>query len=657
MNEQEKKDWIDEYRQYPDTHPGGFSSFHESRTLPIAYEIPMGSRVLDIGCNSGEFMKLLQEKRECIVDGVDVSEIAIEKAKAKVGANFVHLCDAEHLPFQNETFDVVVLMEVLSHLVDPEATLKEIRRVLKPSGVLMGSVPHANLEKFIWDDQRKHRRYYDEPQLRDELEKEFPFTYVRTLTGAQFAVSMVNSFIAEKPAEMLFKCGNKSATDWEADQKADPKMRVWFGPTQLAGTVYYRMLGFAEKMDTLGLIQAAYERSAWNQIDDRTASWQKRIRNKVVLNQLENILRVAHASVWQIVLNRDVLAFLRCAKDISNNVWYKATGERKSFITEIDDNIFDIPSGNIAAHPYQPNSEAEWVAQKQIEMSDALVCSTQFLLDKMKGMFPDKPAYLVPNSLDFDIWDKVTFEDGGLPKKRRMQIRYLAFYLLESFKKREFKFAFTQFKNWCKKPVRIGYTGCSNHRRDLEIIREPMSAILKEFPNVQFFMTPQPEPGGFFTGWPGVFNMGFVAKWVMINEYPKFLKSWDLDIGVAPLQDNDFNRAKSNLRFLEYGALKLPTVASKVYPFKYSITHGHDGFICNTSSQWYESLRTLIIDAEKRKEIGENAYRTVKTKYNMETTSRKYAEVLQTIYESRNDGQRSLELQDEKQGKAELVAQ
>lgn len=594
----EKETWIDSYRDYPDTQADGFATYHESRVGPIAYEIPLGSKVLDVGANSGEFMKLLKEKRECEVYGIDVSEVAIAKAKEK-GFEVIN-CDAAKMPFEDSSFDVVVLMEVLSHLPDPAEVVKEIRRVLKPSGYLLGSVPHANLERYIWDDQRKHLAYYEEPGLRDLLEKEFPFTYVRTLTGAQFAVAMSQSMMGNKPAEMLFKCGGDMTTDWETDQAADKKMRVWFGPTQLAGTIYYRMLGFAEKMDTLGLIQAAYEHAPWNQIDERTKDWQQRIRNKVVLNQLENILKVAHVSIWQIVLSRDVLAFLRCAKDLANNFWYKATGERKAFVTEIDDNIFDIPSGNVASHPYQPNSEAEWVGQKQIQMSDALICSTQFLLDKMKVMFPDKPAYLIPNSLDFDIWDKLTFEDGGLPPKP---------------------------EGW----LRIGYTGCSNHRKDLELIREPMSAILKEFPNVQFFITPQPEPSGYFTGWPGVPNMGFVAKWVQINEYPKFLKSWDLDIGIAPLQDNDFNRAKSNLRWLEYSALHIPTVASRVYPFRHSIKDGDDGLIANTSQQWYDALRMLIVDAEKRKAIGEAAYRRVKSDFNMETTARRYAEILTEI--------------------------
>src|SRR6266850_2977649 len=69
-----KEELLEEYRQYPQTIEGGLEQnpYNESRIKPIFYEIPMGSKVLDIGCNNGEFMKLLKEKRECKVFGVDI---------------------------------------------------------------------------------------------------------------------------------------------------------------------------------------------------------------------------------------------------------------------------------------------------------------------------------------------------------------------------------------------------------------------------------------------------------------------------------------------------------------------------------------------------------------------------------------------------------
>lgn len=598
-----KEDFAKDYKTYPPTAEDGFKPFHEARVGPIAYEIPLGSRVLDIGCNDGEFVKLLREKRDCDAHGIDPSEVAIAKANEK-GQDTCIIGDAEHIPFSDGSFDFVTCMEVLVHLYDPTAVLKEIRRVLKPEGVLLGSTPHKNLERHIWDDKRLHRRYMDEKDLRDLLEPVFPAVHVRTLTGAQFALGMATSFLGTEPAELLFKAGADGTRAWEADLMSDDKLRVWFGYTQLGGTVYYRMLGYADKMEKADIAQPAWERAAWEQIDEKSRHWQANIHSKIVQNQLEQILRVAHVSVWQIVSNKHCLAFLRCASDLARGPWYKATGERKAFVTEIDDHLFDVPGYNIASHPYHPNSEMEWIALEQIKLSDAVICSTGYLQERIKSMWPDKKVYLVPNSIDFDIWDNLK-PDVVTPTKPSGTIR-------------------------------IGYTGCSNHRGDIEMIRDPLCAILSEFPETQFIFTPQPDPEGLFMGWQGVPNIACVAGWVPIDKYPNYVSGWDLDIGIAPLLDNAFNRAKSNLRWLEYSALRIPTIASWVYPFKNSIRNYEDGLICNTKQEWYDALKGLILDEARRIRLGEAAYRRVKSDFNMAAHAKRYASILEEVRRDAN---------------------
>lgn len=603
------------YKTYPATKPEGFYPFHESTIGPIAYEIPLGSKVLDVGCNDGTFMELLRDKRDCHVAGIDPAEGPVAKAQEK--GLYAQVGTCESIPFPDASFDVVTLIETLSHLEDVEKSLSEIKRVLKPGGILLGALPHKTLEAYLWNDKRLHRRNMDEVELRDHLEKIFPLVHLRILNGAQFALEYAHSIIADKPSEMLFKAGSTETPGWEAEYKTDEKLRVWLAYTQYAGTIYYRMTGFADKMDKLGLAEVAYERDTWPNMEKKAGRWQAALAvkqlcgdhckdgfhygNRIVINQLEQILRVADVSIWQIVNHRGVLAFLRCAKDLMNKQWYQATGKRKKIITEIDDYLFDIPGYNIAAAPYQANSEFEWVADEQLKLSDALICSTQFLADKLKMLYPDKPTYIVPNSLDFDLWDNV------VPKA--------------DFQKKE------------PGQIRIGYSGCSNHRGDLEAIREPMSAILKEFPHVQFIMTPQPEnkDGDLFMGWPDVPNIGIITQWATIDQYHHFLAGWDLDIGIAPLLDSNFNRAKSNLRWLEYSALKLPTVASKVYPFKNSIRNGEDGLICNSSQEWYDALKSLITDESRRKTLGQQAYARVKSDFNMDETAKYYAQILEAI--------------------------
>ncbi|MCK5021972.1 MAG: methyltransferase domain-containing protein [Candidatus Pacebacteria bacterium] len=97
--------------------------------------------ILDIGSGDGLFMKMLREKG-LIPKGIDISEEGIKKCKEK-DLN-VSLCDfsSEKLPFSENEFDYVVILDVLEHLYSPEYLLKEAKRVSKKNIII--SVPNFN---------------------------------------------------------------------------------------------------------------------------------------------------------------------------------------------------------------------------------------------------------------------------------------------------------------------------------------------------------------------------------------------------------------------------------------------------------------------------------------------------------------------------------
>lgn len=103
--------------------------------------IPNGSVVLDIGCNDGSLGMLLQNK-ECVVYGVDVVPQLINVAMNK--GVLARVAPAEELPYRKHLFEAVVMAEVLEHLFEPRDGLREVVRVLRPDGVFVGSVPHAD---------------------------------------------------------------------------------------------------------------------------------------------------------------------------------------------------------------------------------------------------------------------------------------------------------------------------------------------------------------------------------------------------------------------------------------------------------------------------------------------------------------------------------
>lgn len=588
ITEKTTKEELDkEYASYPDTAPQGFQPFHMSRVMPIYWDIENGSTVLDIGTNSGEFMKMLVDgNRGITVKGVDISDVAVEAAKNK-GLDVIK-GDGENLPFPDNSFDYVVLMEVLSHVHDPKKVLKEIKRVLKSNGVLLGSCPHKNLEMNMWDDNRMHRAYYTTYELEDLLYSSFSSVYTKVLNGAEFSFGMAQTTMGNKDAEILFKAGGSYLMPWDYKLLETDTLRVWMGPTQNAGDVYYRMSGFAEKMNKLAKCDVLYSRFS-NHGDPHPGEWQNALQriegnrpaNTIVSRQLEQMIKMADMTVFQITASWSVIAFFECLKEVYKN---------KPFITECDDWFFDIPSSNIASHPYKPGSDAQKIAYRQLEISDAIIVSTEFIKDGLLTLFPDKKIYVIPNGIDFDVWDSI--------KKSEKDDK-----------------------------VRIIYTGCQNHHSDLAIVKKPIMALIEEFKNLEFIMAAP------FTSWEDVkHDRVFVnTAWAPIDLFPKMVSSWKGDIGIAPLKDSNFNRAKSNLRWLEYSAMSIPTVASNIYPFKNSIRNGIDGIVCNSTQEWYDAIRSLILDKAKRSRMSAEAYRRVKKDFNMGKIAISYKEILNTI--------------------------
>jgi len=118
---------------------GDFVFVPERIPLLVA-AVGRGKRVLDLGCRSGALTRHFLEGNSVV--GLDVDANALEKA-AVLGIEPVQGNVEEPLPFDDGSFDAVIAGELLEHLQFPDALVAEIRRVLRPGGVLAGSVPNA----------------------------------------------------------------------------------------------------------------------------------------------------------------------------------------------------------------------------------------------------------------------------------------------------------------------------------------------------------------------------------------------------------------------------------------------------------------------------------------------------------------------------------
>ena len=119
-----------------------------------------GARVLDLGCGEGRHAHGLHLRGDVEVIGLDMDLASIRKAREglgmlpprETGAPLTAFLagDATRLPFADDQFDAVICSEVLEHLPDYRAALREIRRVLRPGGMFCATVPHAWPERVCW---------------------------------------------------------------------------------------------------------------------------------------------------------------------------------------------------------------------------------------------------------------------------------------------------------------------------------------------------------------------------------------------------------------------------------------------------------------------------------------------------------------------------
>lgn len=225
-----------------------------------------------------------------------------------------------------------------------------------------------------------------------------------------------------------------------------------------------------------------------------------------------------------------------------------------AFIVQLMD---DLTSELPPSHPSYVFGQREGHVRTldALALSDRLLVSTQPLADYYAAY--SKDIRLVPNSLEETAW-------GG-------------HFRIPSDRSR----------------LRVGWAGAGQHLGDLRLIKDVVASLANDVDWIFMGMCPD-ELRPFIKEF---------HPFVSYKHYPTKLAALDLDIALAPLEDNPFNASKSNLRLLEYGAMGWPTICSDVYPFRTSSPPVIR--LSNDAELWVQEIRKLMTDRSLRLQLGQ----------------------------------------------------
>ena len=124
-----------EFARHRHVHPGVVAELVGSGLLDAR------TRVLDVGCGTGNYAAALQAASGCRMSGVDPSAHMLQRARTAASWDALAQASAEQLPFADRSFDLVMSTDVVHHIRDRGAYFREAARVLRPGGLLVTAPP------------------------------------------------------------------------------------------------------------------------------------------------------------------------------------------------------------------------------------------------------------------------------------------------------------------------------------------------------------------------------------------------------------------------------------------------------------------------------------------------------------------------------------
>lgn len=291
-----------------------------------------------------------------------------------------------------------------------------------------------------------------------------------------------------------------------------------------------------------------------------------------------------------------------------NNPWgFAAMGmvarkEGVKLVMDVDDDIWDIHKDNPASSVYHRGSpalgnftsicnEVDYITTTNEYLKHVIMNNTNKTADRIK---------VFPNYIDLQIYKYVSpFKDDG-------QIQLLHY-------------------------------GSSTHANDLDDHQffQGVDRIMREYPNVTLKTISGVFIPKFRERWGQRYSIAFGAqdlyKWVD-EKFPRYMSG--TDILVVPLVNDVYNKCKSQIKWLEASSTKIPGVWADIRQYQ-EVVDGTNGLLAEKDKDWYKGIKTLIDDKDKRKRFGEQAYKDVKEKWQLQDHLQEYYDFFESLLTSK----------------------
>ena len=248
-------------------------------------------------------------------------------------------------------------------------------------------------------------------------------------------------------------------------------------------------------------------------------------------------------------------------------------------VMDLDDNLWDIRSDNAAQQVYYKGSKALRIFEAICNEVDYITTTNDYLRNLILSHTTKKgdKVGVIPNYIDLDLYTHRS-----------------------------------EFKD--TEQITLTHFGSTTHFLDLKNSEffKGVDKIMKEYPNVSFKTVGAFIPA-FRQKWGARYENLFgdvdIYKWIQSpDKFPKFMN--ETDILVVPLEDDLYNRCKSQIKWLEASSAKIPGIWQDIRQYR-EVIDGENGLLAKTDREWYRAIKKMIDDKEFRRNASEKSFNDI----------------------------------------------